>query len=109
MKKNIFKILINVLVFSGVFSVSAAGLVEIEHAIESEALGIRLSNDLKGVIKGRRCDTCDVVLVKITPSTKFNVNGVAKPLIEAQKWAGKPGVVIYNIKTKEVRSISIYQ
>lgn len=109
MKKNIFKLMMTVLMFSGVFSVSAAGLVEIEHAIESEALGIRLSNDLKGVIKGRRCDRCDVVLVKITPATKFNVNGIAKPLIEAQKWAGKPGTAVYNIKTKEVRSISIYQ
>ncbi len=100
--------MITALIFSLMSSVSAAGLVEIEHAIESDALSIRLSNDLKGVIKGRRCDDCDVVLVKINPSTKFDVNGVVKPLIEAQKWAGKPGTVIYNIKSKEASSISVY-
>jgi len=109
MKVNIVKSFLMALMLSVMTSVSAAGLVELEHAIESDALGIRLSSDLKGIIKGKRCDTCNVVLVKITPSTRFDVEGVVKPLIEAQKWAGKPGTVIYNIKTQEASSISVYQ
>jgi len=109
MKKQIVKLMMFTLMMSGMASVAAAGLVEIEQAIESDALGIRMSNDLKGIIKGKRCDTCNVVLVKITPSTRFDIEGVAKPLIEAKKWAGKPGTVIYNIKTQEASSISVYQ
>ena len=109
MKKQIVKLVMMALMLAGTTVVSAAGLVELEHAIESDALGIRMSNDLKGVIKGKRCDTCKVVLVKITSSTRFDIDGVVTPLIEAQKWAGKPGTVIYNIKTQEARAISVYQ
>lgn len=84
-------------------------LVEVEEAIESNALNIRLTNDLTGIIKTQHCADCDVLLLKITPATKFDIDGVSKKLIEAKTCCtGKPGTIIYDIKSKEVRAISIY-
>lgn len=109
MKKNI--LVFFVFFFSMLSSYSAIArtpMVELEYAIESDALDIRLSNDLTGIVKGRRCDTCDIELLKITPDTKVEIRGLAVDLIKAKARSGKPGVVIYNIKSREVRVISFY-
>lgn len=90
------------------FNASAIGSIElVENAIESQALNIRLSNDLSGVVTGKQCDRCETEVVKITPQTKLFVNGVPADLIDAKVLSGKPGTAIFNIKTREVSKIKI--
>lgn len=100
------------IVMAAMFSVFSAAsfaantMIALEEAIESESLQVRMSKDLTGIVKGSRCDGCEMVLVKITPKTKLDINGFITVLKNANKCSGKPGTAIYNIKSREVSSIS---
>jgi hypothetical protein len=92
------------------FSMNASAIRPIElleNVIESEALSIKLSNDLTGVITGKICDRCETVVVKITPDTQLFVNNVLTNLTEAKNLSGKPGAAAYDIKTRNVTKILI--
>lgn len=102
---------INVLVtlLLSIFSVTAFAenyMVAFEEAIESSALEVRVARDLTGIVKGKRCDECEMVLVKVTPKTKLEIDGFKTPLKNANKCLGKSGLVIYKVDTREVRLIS---
>ncbi len=108
MKKHVFNSFIFILLLSGLGMniVSAGSMVEFESGFEETSLYIRLANDLTGIIKGRECEDCEMKIVKITPNTKLEINGVMVGLIRAKSLSGKPALVIYNLRTKEVRLIS---
>lgn len=109
MKKNIFRLFTAAFLLLGfeMNSAFAAGqMVEFESAFETEALYIRLTNDGTGIIKGRQCDDCDLEMVKITPKTVVEINGLKVDLMKAKSLSGKAALVLYNLNTKEVRLIS---
>ena len=81
------------------------GMIILEESFESEKLNIRMTNDLKGTIKGRICGHCEEMTVTITPETKAFENRKPVPLIEAKKRYGKPALVVFDVKTKIVNRI----
>ena len=81
----------------------------LEDAIEATALDIRMSNDLTGVVTGTICDGCEPVVVKITPQTRLEINGVKTDLIKAKLLSGKPGLVVFDRESKKVNLIRVYQ
>lgn len=95
-----------VLSFFSTISFAANDSYKIEEAMESDELEIRLANNLTGIIKGHRCDDCELVLVKITPNTKLKIDGFKTHLSNIRKCSRKPSTVIYNIKSREVTSVS---
>ena len=105
MKIKVLAVAIVLSIFSAA-SFAANGSYKIEEAIESSNLEIRLANNLTGIIKGKQCDKCQSVLLKITPNTKVKVNGFVTVLTNIRKCSGKPSTVIYNIKSREVTSVS---
>ena len=108
MKKNMFNSIVFIMSLFGLgMNIASAGpMVEFESGFEEASLYIRLANDLTGIIKGRECDSCEMKMVTITPNTKLEINGLMVDLIRARSLSGKEALVIYNIKTKEVRLIS---
>lgn len=68
-------------------------------------LSIKLSNDRTGIVKNVMCTGCDFKIVNITPKTKAYRNGVEVDLLEAKRQAGKPALVSFNPKTREVQTI----
>ncbi|MDH5516207.1 MAG: hypothetical protein OEY36_00130 [Gammaproteobacteria bacterium] len=106
MKNKLLTALIMISSLMTVNSFAANRMVMAEEAIESGALQIKMSNDLTGVISGKRCDDCELVLVKITPNTKLEINGKPTALKRAKSCAGKPGLVLYKIKSQEISLIS---
>lgn len=108
MKKNMFNSFVFIVSLFGLgMNIASAGpMVEFESGFEEASLYIRLANDLTGIIKGRECDSCEMKMVTITPNTKLEINGLMVDLIRARSLSGKEALVIYNIKTKEVRLIS---
>lgn len=107
------KIILNVLVlFCAVVSanISVAGkLVELDSAIESNALRIKVSKDLTGIVSGQTCPSCEIEIVTVTPETQLYVNGVATSLSKASLRSGKPGTAIFNIKSRKVTKILSYE
>ena len=87
----------------------AGPIVILEEAIESESLSIKMSKDLTGVIRGKICDSCEVILVSITPDTKLFVKGKQVNLSKASTRSGKPGTATFNIKSKKVTKIYSYE
>jgi len=87
----------------------AGPLVMVEEAIESEKLSIKISKDLTGVIRGKICDRCEVILVSITPDTKLFIKGKQVSLSKASSRSGKPGTATFNIKSKKVTKIYSYE
>lgn len=109
MKKYILLIL-TLMVASGYSGFALSGpLVNLEEAIESEKLSIKMSKDLTGIIRGKICDRCEVILVSITPDTKLFIKGKQVDLSKASMRSGKPGTATFNIKTKKVTKIYSYE
>jgi len=109
MKKNI-RLTLVLMITLGYSGFALAGkLTNIEEAIESEKLSIKMSKDLTGVIRGKICDRCEVILVSITPDTKLFVKGKQVDLSKASTLSGKPGTATFNIKTKKVTKIYSYE
>lgn len=102
------KVLILTMILScfSVVSLAATDSYKIEEGIESSELEIRLSSDLTGIVKGPRCEGCEVILLKITPDTKVKIDDFKTVLTNVRRCAGNPSTVIYNIKTREVTSVS---
>jgi len=67
---------------------------------------IKMSKDGTGIIKFSKCGDCEIILVKITATTKFYLNGVEISALQAKKLS-KPGFVgmQYTLDSKEVRTI----
>jgi len=108
MKK--YLLLILAMMTFGHFGFAYAGeLISLEEAIESEKLSIKISKDLTGVIRGKICQRCEVILVSITPETKLFINRKQVDLSKASARSGKPGTAIFNIKTKKVTKIYSYE
>jgi len=105
MKKNIVRVLILLSSMLMTASVFSKPVVMVEEAIESESLSIKISKDLTGIVRGRVCDRCEVIVVKITPDTKLFIEGKPVALSKAASRSGKPGTVVFNIKTQQVTKI----
>lgn len=109
MKKSILYVFL-VFVFSFVQQAAYAGsgLIEVEGAIESSSLRIQISKDLTGVIKGSVCQTCEMLVLKITPATQLLVNNKPVLLKFAAKYSGNPGTAFFDLKTHLVTKIHSY-
>lgn len=108
MKKRILSLALLFFVMHALPAVSAK-LEMIEEAIESEALSIKMSQDLTGVIRGKVCQTCETILVRITPETRLYINRAQVDLSEALTRSGNPGTAFFNIKTRKVTKIHLYK
>ena len=73
--------------------------------VELGALGIKLSNDGTGIVKGIHCEGCDFNFVKITANSKASIDGVDVSIFEARGRAGKFVMVSFNPETQEVQYI----
>ena len=109
MKKNIL-LIIALMLTSGFSHYAFSGpIINIEEAIESEKLSIKISKDLTGVIRGKICSRCEVIVVSITPETKLFIKGKQVDLSKAALRSGKPGTATFNVKTKKVTKIYSYE
>lgn len=80
-------------------------VIEKYNAMESDALRISLNDDLTGFVEGKVCDACEVIQVKIIPSTKAFANRIEVPLERAKARIGRYATVIYDIESKNVTEI----
>ncbi|MDH5425637.1 MAG: hypothetical protein OEY29_11640 [Gammaproteobacteria bacterium] len=109
MKKIILSVLTTLALTVSIHSVRASeNLKMIEGAIESEALSIKISKDLSGIITGKVCQRCETQVLKITPATQLFIAGKKVGLTRATTQSGKPGVAFYDLKTRLVTRIKIY-
>lgn len=109
MKKNILLSLVFIFAAANSLTGFAKPMVLIEEAIESESLVIKMSKDLTGVIRGRICDRCELIVVRITPETKLFINGKQTDLSKASGRSGKPGTASFNVKSQKVTKIYSYE
>jgi len=105
MKKNILLMLALFFVAGHSSAVFSKPVVMIEEAIESESLTIKMSKDFTGVIRGKVCQSCELIVVRITPQTKLFIKGKQADLSEASGRSGKPGTAIFDIKSRNVTRI----
>jgi len=109
MKKNISYLLIAI---SALFFHQAAqagkGLIAIEQAMETSSLKIKVSKDLTGVVTGKICQSCELQVIKVTPSTQLYVSGQKVSLKFASDQNGKAGVIFFNPETKTATRIKSY-
>jgi len=105
MKKNTLFSLLLAMMTVAFTAANAAPVVMLEEAIESESLQIKITKDLSGVVRGKICDRCETIVVNITPETKLYIKGKQVDLSKASSRSGKPGTVVFNIKTQKVTKI----
>jgi len=110
MKKNLSYLL---MVISALFFHQTAqagkGLIVVEQAMESMSLKIKISKDLTGIVTGKVCQSCELQVIKITPSTQLYVAGKKVSLKLAGDQNGKEGVVFFNPDTKTATRITSYK
>ena len=84
------------------------GLIVVEQAMETLSLKIKVSNDLTGIVTGKICQSCELQVIKVTPSTQLYVAGKKVSLKLASDQNGKAGVVFFDPKTKTATRIKSY-
>lgn len=110
MKKIILSVLTALALTFSLHSVRASeNLRMIEGAIESEALSIKISKDLTGIVTGKVCQRCETQVLKITPVTQLFIAGQKVKLQRATTQSGKSGVAFFDLKTRLVTRIKIYK
>jgi len=84
-----------------------AELVLIDDAIEATDIRVSVDDSGEGFVRARACEDCSFVRLEITNDTKITVNGetVENRKNLKHKWDG--GVVIYNIKSKQVMKLML--
>ena len=109
MKKNIYYLLmvISVLFFQQTAQ-AGKGLIVVEQAMETSSLKIKVSRDLTGIVTGQICQSCEMQVIKVTPSTELYVGGKKVSLKFASDQNGKAGVIFFNPKTKTATRIKSY-
>jgi len=95
---------------AGVFALAAATaswatIIPLEEAVEAVALEVRLEDNLTGTIAGRSCERCARKEFPITPATEAYENNVRVNLRRLLDRHGKPGTIIYNIRSGEATRI----
>jgi len=87
------------------FSLNVSAEVAPFKVFETHSLGIKMSRDGTGIVKGIKCKGCDFSVVKITANSKASIKGVEVNILRARERAGKPGMVSFNPVTREVQYI----
>ena len=95
---------------AGVFALAVAApswatIIPVEEAVEAVALEVRLEEDLTGTIAGRSCERCELKRFPVTPATEAYENNVRVNLRSLLDRHGKPGTIIYNIRSGEATRI----
>jgi len=107
--KNFNLILFSVLTF-GLFTQSVHAnsdtFVADEEAIETRTLNINFNTKTNtGSVEGKICDNCPTITVQITPQSKAYKQEAEVELSALNARAGKPAIVLFDKKTKEVTRI----
>ncbi|MGB5605561.1 MAG: hypothetical protein WBN51_03520 [Gammaproteobacteria bacterium] len=84
-----------------------AELIGIEEAIETSSLRVSASKSGKGHVVATACRECPPMRLEMTPATEITVGGKRVPASKeiSRNWQG--GVVIYNVKTKQVVKLKL--
>lgn len=82
-----------------------ATIIPVEEAVEAVALQVRLSDDLTGTVAGRSCDGCELKRFPVTAATQAFEDNVRVDLRRLRDRHGKPGTIIYNIRSGEATRI----
>lgn len=88
-----------------IFSINVSAEEAPFKVFETHSLGIKLSEDGTGIVKGIKCKACDFSVVKITANSKASIKGVEVNILQARERANKPGMVSFNPVTREVQYI----
>ena len=93
-------------VFALAFPTSGwATIIPVEEAVEAVALQVRLGSDLTGKVGGRSCDSCELKEFPVTSATQAFENNERVDLRMLRDQNGKPGTIIYNLRTGEATRI----
>ncbi|HEX7029974.1 MAG TPA: hypothetical protein VF254_05215 [Gammaproteobacteria bacterium] len=87
---------------------AAAGMRYLEDAYEVTDLRIAMETPDTGSVEVRKCDTCPLFELEITPETKFYKADREISLADAVKYNGWEGVVLQDTATKKVTRIIVY-
>ncbi|HEX7048563.1 MAG TPA: hypothetical protein VF275_13435 [Gammaproteobacteria bacterium] len=89
-------------------SSNVAAMRYIEDAYEVLNLRISMETPDTGSVEVRKCETCPLFELEITPETKFYKADTEISLAVATKYNGMEGVVLQDTTTKKVTRIIIY-
>jgi len=94
---------------------AAADFTTIEQAYEVALSEVRLPQSESGTLAFRKCDTCDFVTKRVTPETRYELNGHAMPLDKfrvamsrVQDRDAQPVTVLHHLEMDRVTSVSVY-
>jgi len=84
-----------------------AELIYVEEAMETSSLSVSVGKSGKGHVVASACHKCPSMRLKLTPATVITVDGrrVAASKQISRGWSG--GVVIYDVKTKQVVKLEL--
>ncbi|MEM7294102.1 MAG: hypothetical protein AAF420_12015 [Pseudomonadota bacterium] len=74
--------------------------------IELTVISVLISNNRTGTLTAKTCEDCEIIQLKITPNTRYFLNGVQEvDLLLARNLTGKAAGVGYNVESKEALEI----
>ena len=82
-----------------------ATIIPVEEAVEAVALQVRLDDDLTGTVAGRSCERCELKRFPVTSATEAYENNVRVDLRKLIDQHGKPGTIIYNLRSGKATRI----
>lgn len=84
-----------------------AELVSVEEGIEASSLRVSAGKSGKGYVVASACHKCPPMRLELTPATVISVDGkrVSPGKKISRNWPG--GVVIYDVKTKQVMKLKL--
>ena len=89
-----------------VFAPGALAILEpVEESVEAVKLEVRVDSSYNGYATGAQCDSCPLQRFKITPKTVYIRNYEQVDPSQAGTFSGKPGTIVYDIKTRDVTRI----
>lgn len=86
-------------------SIAGPTITQIEDAVETDAVDLRLDAAGNGFAVVRSCARCDPIRLAVTPATTAWENGVAVPVRQAMAAKGSNIVVFFAIDAKTVTRI----
>lgn len=90
----------------GLFAAPASAVLElVEESVEAVELEVRVDRSLNGYATGAKCESCAKRRFKVTPETVYYRNYKRVDPSQASSFSGKPGTIIYNIKSRDVTKI----
>ena len=97
------------------FSMAAqAEIVTVTRAYEIALNNFRVAASVDGAVTFRQCDSCDPMVVRVSPSTRFLLNGAEVDLREFRKGIFQVGdrasetvIVMHHLESDVVTQISV--